>query len=269
MDRWNAAIARIEDVLDGTIDVQELARITLTSEYHFRRMFSALSGMPLSDYIRRRRLTVAAAAVLAGEIPIQDIALRYGYSSADAFSRAFRAVHGIGPTEARKAGAALRAQPRLRFTLNIEGAEQMNYRLESKEPFTLVGKRRRMRVVYHGPNPEMSKFQAEIGEETLEAVHSWSTTTPSGVFAVCTDFEEGREDGGSFEYWLAAATETEPTPEALYGHGLKTLPVPALTHGLCSPQRTMRSSPSRSSGQMRTARGFPQTRTNLWPDPNW
>lgn len=229
MDRWNAAIERIEEELESSIDVRELARMTLTSEHHFRRMFSALSGMPLSEYIRRRRLTVAAAAVLAGQEAIQEIAVRYGYGSADAFSRAFRAVHGVGPKDARNAGAALRAQPRLRFTLNIEGAEQMNYRLESKEQLTLVGRRRRMQLIHHGPNPEMNEFQTEIGDQTLEAIHELSTTAPSGVFAVCTDFEEGREDGGTFEYWLAAATERDVDRETLKKHQLETLTVPAVT----------------------------------------
>lgn len=64
MDSWNSAIGRIEELLEDDIDVQELAQMVLTSEFHFRRMFSVLSGMPLSEYIRRRRLTVAASAVL-------------------------------------------------------------------------------------------------------------------------------------------------------------------------------------------------------------
>lgn len=119
MDHWNAVIGLIEQQLDRDIDVQELARRALTSEHHFRRMFSTLAGMPLSEYIRRRRLTVAAAEVLSGDKAIQDIAVKYGYTSADAFSRAFRAVHGIGPSQARHAEATLRSQPRLAITLSI------------------------------------------------------------------------------------------------------------------------------------------------------
>lgn len=207
MDQWNAAIEHIEQSLESVIEVQDLARITLTSEYHFRRMFSALSGMPLSEYVRRRRLTVAAAAVVAGGETIQDIAVRYGYLSADSFSRAFRAVHGLGPVEARRAGAALRAQPRLRFTLTIEGATPMDYRLDTKGAFTLVGRRRRMSLIYHGPNPEMEAFHSEVGEQTLGAIGGLSTIEPTGVISVCRDFDEGREDGGAFDFWLAAAVE--------------------------------------------------------------
>ena len=105
LERLNEAMAYIERHLDQKIEVAELARIALTSEYHFRRLFSALAGMPLSEYIRRRRLTVAGADVLAGERTLLDVAVRYGYGSAEAFARAFHAVHGVGPGEARRTGS--------------------------------------------------------------------------------------------------------------------------------------------------------------------
>ncbi len=107
LDRLNQAMEHIEGHLDQHIEVSVLARITVTSEYHFRRLFSSLAGMPLSEYVRRRRLTVAGAEVLAGEPPLLEIAIRYGYTSGEAFARAFRAVHGVGPGEARRTGAAL------------------------------------------------------------------------------------------------------------------------------------------------------------------
>lgn len=81
LDRLNQAMEHIEGHLDRQVDVSALARITVTSEYHFRRLFSSLAGMPLSEYVRRRRLTVAAAEVLAGEPTLLEIAIRYGYTS--------------------------------------------------------------------------------------------------------------------------------------------------------------------------------------------
>ena len=85
--------------------VSELARVAATSEYHYRRMFSALAWVPLSEYVRRRRLTLAAAEVLAGERSLLDVALRYGYGSGEAFARAFRAMHGVAPSEVEHASA--------------------------------------------------------------------------------------------------------------------------------------------------------------------
>ncbi|MDS2172453.1 AraC family transcriptional regulator [Nesterenkonia sp. CL21] len=218
MDSWNRAIALIEEQIadgahhrtSGTVDVARLARATLTSEHHFRRMFSVLAGMPVSEYVRRRRMTLAAPAVLSGQEPLQDIAVRFGYRSADAFSRAFRAVHGVGPVDARRAAPRLRSQPPLRFTLSVEGTQQMTYRIETLDAFTLLGRRRRLPIVQQGPNPAMTAFLDELGQKTLEDIAALSTGRPPGVLAVCTAFEEEREDGSTFDYWLAAATQSPP-----------------------------------------------------------
>ena len=104
LKRLNDVMAHLERHLDQPVDVAELARIAATSEYHLRRLFSALAGIGLSEYVRRRRLTVAAAEVLAGEQSLLDIAVRHGYGSAEAFGRAFQAVHGVSPGEARRRG---------------------------------------------------------------------------------------------------------------------------------------------------------------------
>lgn len=103
IDGLNRALEHIEHHLGHDIDVDELARIALTSPYHLRRMFAALAGPPLSAYVRGRRMTLAAADVQAGRASLLDIAIRYGYDSAEAFSRAFRSVHGVAPRDAAAA----------------------------------------------------------------------------------------------------------------------------------------------------------------------
>lgn len=150
LERLNQAMEHIEGRLDQPIEVAELARIAVTSEYHFRRLFSALAGIPLSEYIRRRRLTVAGAEVLSGERTLLEVAVRYGYTSGEAFARAFRAVHGVGPGEARRTGAALRSQPRMSFRLIVEGSSSMQYRVVEKEEFRVVGRRARVPLVHEG-----------------------------------------------------------------------------------------------------------------------
>ncbi|MEV8516865.1 helix-turn-helix domain-containing protein [Dactylosporangium sp. NPDC051484] len=85
-------------------------------------MFSSLAGMPLSEYVRRRRMTVAAADVVRGEDDLLSIAVRHGYGSTEAFGRAFRAVHGASPGDVRRDGGPLRAQPQVRFRLTVEGS---------------------------------------------------------------------------------------------------------------------------------------------------
>ena len=109
----NRVIDLIEEHLTEEIDLAGLASDLGTTEYHIRRMFSSLAGMPLSEYIRRRRMTIATADVLEDR-DLLGTAVRYGYSSTEAFNRAFRAVHGVSPGEARRNGGPLRTQPQLR-----------------------------------------------------------------------------------------------------------------------------------------------------------
>ena len=135
LEHLNRAMEDIERNLDQEIDVAELARTAMTSEYHFRRLFSMLAGMPLSEYVRRRRLTVAGAEVLDGGRTLLDIAVRYGYTSGEAFARAFRSMHGVGPGEARRDGAVLVSQPRMSFRLIVEGSSSMEYRIIEKPAF--------------------------------------------------------------------------------------------------------------------------------------
>ncbi|WP_327092011.1 AraC family transcriptional regulator [Nonomuraea sp. NBC_01738] len=221
-DRLNEAMAYIEAHLDRQIDGAELARIALTSEYHFRRMFSALAGMPLSEYIRRRRLTVAAAEVVRGAEPLLDIAVRYGYSSGEAFARAFRAMHGAGPGEARRAGSALSSQPRMSFRLIVEGSSTMRFRIVEKTGFTLAGKKAVVPLVHEGMNPHIEAFVRSVGQEAIARIGELSDQEPRGVVNVAA-LPETREEGSELDYWIGAVTGG-PVPA-----GLDTLAVPAGT----------------------------------------
>ncbi|MGW1866200.1 AraC family transcriptional regulator [Streptomyces mauvecolor] len=214
LKRLNQAMDHIEDRLDGDIDVGELARIAMTSEYHFRRLFSALAGMPLSEYVRRRRLTVAGAEVLAGQRTLLDVAVRYGYTSGEAFARAFRAVHGVGPGEARRTGAALRSQPRMSFRLIVEGSTSMRYRVVEKEAFHLVGRKARVPLVHEGVNPAIAEFVRSIGQETSQRIHHLSDQEPEGIVSACDDLDPSRAEGTELDYWHAVLTHTAP-PEDL------------------------------------------------------
>ncbi|MEV0275931.1 AraC family transcriptional regulator [Streptomyces sp. NPDC050610] len=206
LERLNEALEHIEGHLDQQIEMTELARIAVTSEYHFRRMFSALAGLPLSEYIRRRRLTVAGADVLAGRHTLLDIAVRYGYSSGEAFARAFRAVHGIGPGEARRTGAALRSQPRMSFRLIIEGNSSMEYRIVEKDEFQVVGAKARVPLVHAGMNPAIVEFVRGIAPETLRRLEELSDQEPRGIVSVSDDLAENRAEGTELDYYHGVVT---------------------------------------------------------------
>ncbi|KUN76053.1 AraC family transcriptional regulator [Streptomyces griseoruber] len=221
LERLNQAMEDIEGRLDQQVDVTELARVAATSEYHLRRMFSALAGMPLSEYVRRRRLTVAGAEVLAGRESLLDIAVRYGYGSGEAFARAFRAMHGVGPGEARRTGAALVSQPRLSFRLTVEGSSSMRYRVVDRPDFTVVGPRTRVPLVHLGPNRAIIDFVRGIGPRMLEQLEKLSDQEPRGIVAVCDDLDPSRAEGTELDYYQGVITSAA-APE-----GAATLAVPA------------------------------------------
>ncbi|MFD8514564.1 GyrI-like domain-containing protein [Streptomyces antimycoticus] len=206
LERLNEALEHIESHLDQRIETAELARIAVTSEYHFRRLFSALAGIPLSEYIRRRRLTLAGAEVLAGERTLLEIAVRYGYGSGEAFARAFRAMHGVGPGDARRAGAVLRSQPRMSFRLVVEGSSSMRYRVVEKERFHVVGKKVRVPLVHEGVNPRIAEFIRGIGQETIGRIAALSDQQPEGILGVSDNLDPSRAEGTELDYYHAVVT---------------------------------------------------------------
>ncbi len=143
----NASIDYIENNLDGEIDYVTTARVACCSEFHFSRMFSTLTGISLSEYIRRRRLSQAAFDVQAGKEKFIDIALKYGYDSPDAFTRAFKRLHGISPSAVKASGVQLKAFPRLSFQITIKGDVEMEYRIEYIDfKVRFIGKRHQVKT---------------------------------------------------------------------------------------------------------------------------
>ncbi|QLH25734.1 AraC family transcriptional regulator [Streptomyces sp. Rer75] len=243
LERLNEALDHIESHLDQRIEVTELARIAMTSEHHFRRMFSALAGLSLSEYIRRRRLTVAGAEVLAGERTLLEIAVRYGYGSGEAFARAFRAHHGVGPGEARRRGATLNSQPRMSFRLIVEGGSTMRYRVVEREQFHVVGKKATVPLVHEGMNPAIAAFIRGIDKETMRRITALSDQEPEGIVGVSDDLDPSRAEGTELDYYHGVVSRSAGPGD------LDTLTVPAGTWAVFE-----------NSGS------FPQALQYLWRD---
>jgi AraC family transcriptional regulator len=139
LDNMNATMDYIETHLTDEISYDRAAQIACCSTYHFQRMFSYITGVPLSEYIRRRRLTLAAFELQTGDFKVIDAALKYGYESPEAFSRAFKKLHGVMPVSARDIGVSLKAYPRMTFNITIKGDVEMNYRITQREAFQVFG----------------------------------------------------------------------------------------------------------------------------------
>ena len=203
----NNALAYIEDHLTEDIDYYEVSKIAICSEYHFKRMFSFLAGISLSEYIRRRRLSLTALDLKDKNLRIIDVAVKYGYNSADSFSRAFYNLHGILPSDARFENTKLKAYPRMTFQISIKGGCEMNYRIVEKGPFMLVGFKRRVPIVFGGINPEIAKMTELLTPEVVMQLKEISNVEPKGIVSASINFSEDRmQENGELDHYIGVAT---------------------------------------------------------------
>ncbi|WP_087972031.1 AraC family transcriptional regulator [Oceanobacillus rekensis] len=224
LKNMNDAMEYIEENLTNEIDFKVVARIAHCSEYHFRRMFSFLAGITLSEYIRRRRLSLAAFELINSNIKIIDVAIKYGYSSPDSFTRAFQNLHGVTPSEARNNGQQLKSYPLMSFQLSIRGGNEMNYRIEQKDAFNIVGIMKRVPIIFEGENPEITKMWKSLTMEKIDQLKKLSDVEPKGMVQASTKFSEGRmEEKGELDQYIGVAT-TQECPG-----NFSELAIPALT----------------------------------------
>jgi AraC family transcriptional regulator len=237
----NLAMRYIEANLEGEIDFQKVSQLAGCSEYHFRRMFSFLSGMSLSEYIRRRRLSQAAMELSQSNVKVIDLAVQYGYDSPDSFSRAFQALHGLTPTEARTEGVFLKAVPPMTFQLTVQGGNEMDYRIIEKEAFYIVGLKKRVSLVYNGVNPEIAAMWQSLTEDDIKDLKQRSNVEPTGLVSGSLNFTEGRAEGTELDHVIGVAANNANSGK------WEALAVPASTWAVF------------------TARGkFPDALQNIW-----
>ncbi len=208
-------VEHIEAHLGEELDVAAVARAHGTTEYHLRRMFSSLAGMPLSEYVRRRRMTVAAGDLI-GDEELLTIAVRHGYGSTEAFSRAFQAVHSIAPAAVRRDGGPLRTQPQLRFRLTVEGSIPMDTRIIDRPAFRLVGHAARVPLVHRGANPAIQAHIAALPVSEHARLKGLSDTEPAGLLQVSADVDPDYTEGSELTYLHGVArAENSPTSDDL------------------------------------------------------
>lgn len=225
----NEALDYLESHLNDEIDYNELERITGTSIYHFRRMFSFLSGMTLGEYIRNRKLSNATFDLQHEGMSVTETAFKYGYESVDGFSRAFREWSGISPSEVKKKNM-LKAFPKLSFQLTMQGGINMDYRIEKKEAFRIVGVKKRVPLQFEGENQEIIKLAKSITAEQREKMHSCANIEPHQIVNASYNFDEGwKEEKGSLDHMIGSLTTKETDFD-----DLEVVEVPALTWAIFS-----------------------------------
>ncbi len=196
----NSLVDLVERSIHEELDVAAFARYHGTTEYHLRRMFSTLAGMPLSEYVRRRRMTLAAADLVRGEPNLLAVAVRYGYGSVEAFGRAFRSVHGADASEVRRDGGPLSTQPTLRFRLTVEGSTPMDVTIVDKPAFVLAGHQATVPLIHVGVNPHIQEHIASIAPEEHARLKALGDAEPAGILAVTADLEPDAPEGSPLTY---------------------------------------------------------------------
>lgn len=219
LENISQAINYIENNLTGDISYDEAAKTACCSKYYFERMFSYITGISLSEYIRRRRMTEAAFDLQRGNMKVMDIGLKYGYSSPTAFNRAFQNVHGISPTAARAQGTVLNSYPPIRFSISVKGGENMSYRIETKKAIRIVG----IRTALIEDMEENQKIVPMFWDKTLEnklfsEICGLADKEPSGILGITA-----YTDPQNIYYYIAA-----PTDKAV-PHGMFEFEIPAAT----------------------------------------
>lgn len=193
MNGWNEgitnAISYMEENLDKELDIKEIADKAFVSSFYFQKIFNALCGFTVGEYIRNRRLTLAAQELTSTDARVIDVALKYGYDSPDSFSRAFTRFHGLTPSAAKQAGAHLNSFAPLKIKLTLEGGTMLEYKIVEKAQFTVMGISR--------------KFNTDTSYEMIpqfwnEYMRNGEGREICGMYGICDDV-----DGKNFEYLIA------------------------------------------------------------------
>ena len=189
IEGFQESIDFIERNLTDELDIEVIAAKAALSPFYYQRIFGALCGVTVGEYIRARRMTLAAQELSRKDMKVIDVAVKYGYDSPDSFTKAFQKFHGITPSQARESGASLRSFAPLHIKITMEGGTMLDYRIVEKAPFTIVGVKR--------PFNSETSYQ-EIPKFWDEWLAQGEDRSIKGTFGVCLDTR-----GKDFDYWIA------------------------------------------------------------------
>ncbi|MCL2670450.1 MAG: AraC family transcriptional regulator [Clostridiales bacterium] len=202
LTQLNLVMDYIEEHICDDIQLADVSSVTSYSEYHFCRLFYYIADLPLSEYIRKRKLSLAAMELQGSGVRVIDLAVKYGYDSADSFARAFMKQHGVTPSVARRTGVALKIFPPMTFQIKIEGVQGMNWRIEQREAFDVVGVAQRFK------NEETDKISGfwdeKFGDGSLERLQK--QVGRDDLMGVCGHMDDER---GDFLYMIALFAEKD------------------------------------------------------------
>jgi len=210
MEIISEAILYIEEHIADDITPEMVAKQSNISSFYFQKGFTMLCGFTLGEYIRNRKLALAGNDLATTDEKVIDIALKYGYESPDSFTKAFTRFHGVTPTQVRKETVLLKSFAPLKISFSLNGGYLMDYRIEKKETFTVIGASKTFS--YEGAKDIVPKFWQEHFK-------NGGGKTVMGVYGICID--EAMENN-TFDYLIA--DPCSPDRQAPEGFVIKTIP---------------------------------------------
>lgn len=204
IDRLENTLEYIETHLTKGISTKKIARIACCSEYHYQRIFSYMVGVPLSEYIRKRRISLAGSDLQSG-MKVIDVAIKYGYDSPNSFARAFKQLQGFPPSQAQQSGIKLKSFPRIKFHISVRGDVEMEYRIEKLPAFRIVGAKLPLSKSMEENFKEVPTFWNKVATNgTLQKLIPLNNQEPKGVLGVSAGFLSDVEDNS---YYIAVASD--------------------------------------------------------------
>lgn len=138
IDKLQRVFDYIESCLTTEVDINNIAQIMCENKESSERIFRFLTGVTIKEYYKNRKLSMAGIELLKEDSKVLDVAVKFGYSSSQAFTRAFRAYHGFNPMEIKKSERELKLFAPFVFTIEL-GTESMNYKIVDLQQRQLYG----------------------------------------------------------------------------------------------------------------------------------
>lgn len=203
------AVEYMEEHLLEDINYEDAARWVHMSGYNFHRTFSLMSGMTANEYIRCRRLSLAAQELQQTDISVIDAALKYGYDTPESFSKAFSRFHGSTPRQAKSGGAPLRIFNPLVIKITLEGGTAMDYRMvrQEKQKFIALTRSFPCSIINDESDRSIPDFWGK--KTTREMVGKLQDLRPAGkrdLYGLCSP---KRDDNDCFSYGIGVIIDGE------------------------------------------------------------
>ncbi|MDO5521667.1 MAG: AraC family transcriptional regulator [bacterium] len=213
------ALAYIEAHILEPITAEEIGKNLNISGFYLQKGFKIMTGYSIGEYIRNRRLYMAALDVLKGEDKIIDLADSYGYETPESFSKAFRRFHGVSPMQIKSSIYKVKPFLPIELTLSVRGGSKLAVTIEKMEARKVIGIP--YTVSYDSAFDRIPGYWDEYCDNTMPIIGKKLPNCCIGMYGICIETNQNKKD---FLYLIAGDYHGEEVPE-----GLIVAEIPAFT----------------------------------------